>query len=885
MGPISSLVWDAIVSKVVNDCVDITKEKIKKANNNRRDKTVESRIYQFTVDVLNNMTCSHYEKEKKMDTIYDTVEKLLNSVKTAENVVEEKIVAILKPLKFVGTTNEDILQNFEEAFYKEITRKSNQDLVVIIGLKNSFNNKKNTLILLYKSDETIERLSKIEQMLQAISENKVYSHKEKENHEIISETKKYLDRWNSNMFLNNPNKRDKNPCIAIKLKEVYFDSQLPHYTWKDSKDIETDLKDLLSEYIIEDNEKMLLILGQPGIGKSTLITWITANYSNDNILVYTFSSLEDLVWQKQNNNDDIVDTIVKKLNLSYQELENKILVLDGFDEVNINSSARSNILNKVYSSWKSNILLKNTLLIITCRENYIQNIDKLRCTYITLQAWDEQQIDNFCNLYQEKTKIEISQDTRYNILKNKEILGIPLLLYMTLALNITIENEGSMVDVYDKIFALDGGIYDRCINNIEYGNSGIHRISIIKKQIHKLSRKIAIWMFEHEPVNAFIPITEYHRFCNNLDEELKNAQNESNFFTKDDILIGSFFKLIKHCEGNDTNQLYFVHRSIYQYFVAETIFSSIKYASKTLTDDSQKSLAKNIVQYLKIGEIGTDATICDFLKRKTLKLYQKFGEEKQKNFYEWLDNSVCRMIKVGMFYYTRGNISDYKNIIKKELTCFENLITIINLFLDICNRKFILQNVNMEMFSRYIFLLISKEKKHNLSRMYLNSIRLININLREANITKSNLESANLEGAILKGANLESANLENAILADTNLEGANLKGAILMNVDLEGANLKDANLKDANLKHVFLENADLTDADLEGTNLESAILIEANLKGANLKDANLKDANLEGANLKNANLEDVNLRGADLEGANLEDADFNYFILFYFMLF
>lgn len=34
-----------------------------------------------------------------------------------------------------------------------------------------------------------------------------------------------------------------------------------------------------------------------------------------------------------------------------------------------------------------------------------------------------------------------------------------------MALNISIEKNGSIVDVYDKIFSLEGGIYDRCIDN------------------------------------------------------------------------------------------------------------------------------------------------------------------------------------------------------------------------------------------------------------------------------------------------------------------------------------------------------------------------------------------------------------------------------------
>lgn len=191
-----------------------------------------------------------------------------------------------------------------------------------------------------------------------------------------------------------------------------------------------------------------------------------------------------------------------------------------------------------------------------------------------------------------------------------------------------------MVDIYDKIFALKGGIYDRCIENVKYDYNE-HRINVIKEQIHELSRRIAIWMFENEPEETFIPIEEYHNIYEELNKdykkELEITENKNNFFdifTQDNVLIDNFFKLIKHCEGTNTNQLYFVHRFIYQYFVAETISSSIKEASKTFTDDSQKILAKNIAQYLKIGKI--DNSIGDFLKQKILKLYRESNKEKQK---------------------------------------------------------------------------------------------------------------------------------------------------------------------------------------------------------------------------------------------------------------
>ena len=75
---------------------------------------------------------------------------------------------------------------------------------------------------------------------------------------------------------------------------------------------------------------MLLILGQPGIGKSTLITWIAANFSDrfDDILVYKFASdLANMDWK----NDRIYNRLLDELGFSYDDLKEKTLILDGFD--------------------------------------------------------------------------------------------------------------------------------------------------------------------------------------------------------------------------------------------------------------------------------------------------------------------------------------------------------------------------------------------------------------------------------------------------------------------------------------------------------------------------------------------------------------------------
>lgn len=54
--------------------------------------------------------------------------------------------------------------------------------------------------------------------------------------------------------------------------------------------------------------------------------------------------------------------------------------------------------------------------------------------------------------FQEAAKVNVSDYTINNLIENAEILGIPLILYMVLSLNISIDQKGSIVEIYDKNF-------------------------------------------------------------------------------------------------------------------------------------------------------------------------------------------------------------------------------------------------------------------------------------------------------------------------------------------------------------------------------------------------------------------------------------------------
>lgn len=165
---------------------------------------------------------------------------------------------------------------------------------------------------------------------------------------------------------------DENAGKNVKLRDVYIEAHLPHFVWRANKKETDGLKALLQKYTRNDYDRnqMLLILGQPGIGKSTLVTWMTANFPDraEDILVYQFTA--DLKNVDQYCLDQAQRQLsLGELKLSFDELDGKILILDGFDEINVGRD-RGELLEQINKDLNKVNLLHNVSLIITCREHY-----------------------------------------------------------------------------------------------------------------------------------------------------------------------------------------------------------------------------------------------------------------------------------------------------------------------------------------------------------------------------------------------------------------------------------------------------------------------------------------------------------------------------------
>lgn len=843
-------ILNGFVSKVMSDCIDISVKSIKNADENRKSysQNIQTRIYQLIIDALNEFTYNKYSGQGKL---YEAAESILKGLKTNEKEVVKSGLSI-----FISQVTDDICVDFLGTLRREICKDENRDLkdeIIIIRQKQMIediqegfrNNNQNHEKIDNKLDDAIKGINYIKEAMNNPKGHTV----EHDEIPVENRAEEYARKWDKNVFLNDFNEMDETKGKNIRLKDIYLKEHLPHFIWRKNRKTHIDLRTLLSKYVIStDEKKMLLILGQAGIGKSTLITWIMANLvkRKECILVYQFASdLKNVDWQ-----GDVLKEILKSLHLRHNELEDKVLILDGFDEIYANDD-REKILNKLKQELNDMGSLKKFSLIITCRENYIYKLQNIECDYITLQPWDERQIKSFCQIYEKESENKNSGTRINKIIENKEVFGIPLILYMTLALGITIEENGSIVDVYDQIFSLEkGGIYDRCIKDSRYGAE--HRINTAKWQIHQLSQKIAFWMFENNAEKAFISQEEYEKICTDVTNQ--SLQREADI--KRDLLIGNYFRLVKHCEGVGTEELQFVHRSIYEYFVAVYFFESVRKLS------SKGKVAGKLGELLKDGQLSKQ--MLEFIK-------YKFDNIKGHNLPDTVKNIFQIMLRDGMLYYTEER---YKNSIEREMNVFFNMLKVIHLW-----------NSELGELDNRIVLYLKYNEQNSLSlsgiklkRVELEEVNLMGANLggadlEGADLEKANLKRANLRGANLRGANLRRANLSDADLGRADLEGVDLEEADLSGTDLKEANLKRANLAGANLSKGFLEKADLSGVSLKGADLKKANLSGANLKGADLREADLMLAYLSGVELEKADLKGVDLRNLDLKGLDLKKAD------------
>lgn len=599
----------------------------------------------------------------------------------------------------------------------------------------------------------------------------------------------FAEKWKADLFLH------RSGCgRKLTLQQAFI---FPEYEINGQQydDLEQRLEDFW-----ESGQYSMLLLGTPGMGKTSIIAYLAEHYKEDSRML--FLRFKDLNMDAADE-INLLTAVCREMGCQSRELSGKKLIIDGFDEWRY-AGDKQRLLQEFMLDLMN---LDGVQILMTSRNNYVNLHDTEIDQVVKLLPFSKEKIGAFYQLF---FGINLSADTE---IRNLEVLGIPVILYMALSVGMDITAGISKCRLYEKIFALEGGIFDRFKTKGQKPyEDGSHPVQYAKRELKAVLQKLAfeIWRGNGKSVGS----TVYKDLVRSVMG--KNEQIVYDFPIKNLL--------------EDDGTVEFVHKSIYEYFTAEYMFMEMQ---RGLQSGCEEVMAGIFGDMLGFAELSDE--IYAFLEHLVCQSQRGYD-------WDFIYAVFLLMLKSGMtsFANTKSDI----NVVVRERRIFNDMLKIMHINHE---GQIPIGRDSGHEFACYLRL-SDWFTCPNLSRFALRDMCLSRVILRKANLDGADLSRADLSGADLGGATLH----------ETCLAGADLRGADLSGADLAGADLSGADLIEADLS-----GTDLTEADLGGADLGKVDLSGANLSGANLQMAFLHRADLSG----------TDLTGADLAGAELDEAD------------
>lgn len=701
---------------------------------------------------------------------------------------------------------------------------------------------------------------------------------------ISDDLYEYIKSYNRPLFLEDD--------TGVSLGDVYVDPVI--------EGTENRITDKIYDWYEYDYEKILIVKGAAGIGKTSLVsrliadTYGTSDFNNKLNKEKVFpiilrSNIE--YFENASSNKTPIAIIKDILDVRSEDIQNSLIILDGFDELALLSKG-FDCKKFLYDLIGDLENLETTKVLITSRP--MNEIDKdIENVEFKSVVWEKAQILAWCEKFKNVSEKDSEKHWCDSFIVNyddlaqndpngnkMDIFKAPMILYLACHSDSKISANETVGEFYDRVF--------RAIASREHLKKHIAP-NVLKNESEKeniinwqFTKELAYQMFLHDTLilsdSELIKNAE-KRTIEVLKEKRPNiATDEENF-----VIDKLKYLAVTHFAKETTNEkgIEFAHKTVYEYFTAvklyEDYFAEITedYPNnmKMKTDAFGNKITPlenvwvNIIEAFRYKSIaGEDKVIFDYLSNMARPIYNgKANDEGKgfdfKTFESYFIEGMVQKILADLTIKKRVNeyvVNDY--IIITQIQC------------AFCNLTWFLtghgynneENIDE---CKKILGFMSLFFNMNLSNWNLNQVGFARANLADSKLNNVNLKKAHMSDANLYGADLKYANLSGADMSGANLSKADLSGA-----DMSGANLIKADLNGADLSGANMSRADLHGADLSGTCLNGADASGANMSRADLRGADLSEARLNGANLNGVCLNGAYLNGADLNRVDLSEA-------------
>ena len=647
------------------------------------------------------------------------------------------------------------------------------------------------------------------------------------------------------------------------------------------------------------NAKLLVLLGQPGQGKTSFCTRVIHDFLKSDNYRWTkkcyFLRLRDLPKAKEfigHPIEEVKKYFQREYDLDFYP-ENALLILDGLDELCMSAGLTNleikELINDIYRMLQKEH--RSLHCIITSRYNYfnINDIDGQKAWIVKLNelslnqqiTWlgDYKQFHPKALLTIEKLQ-EVNKTNNKNFKPIRELINQPILLHLIAKIDLEINAKDNRAAIYQKLFDT--------LSNQSWNKEAKDRYTDeftserLRTYLSSIAYHIYISDYEYIKRNDLEQLEETEDFigdCLQTDIELSQALKE--------VLVSFYFRNRKKEAEDDFEKdkenyaVEFMHKSLQEYLVAEYLYKTIREEFLETKRNSKKYIINNWEAALKfIWELCSHQRLSDEVRDYLLETIQNdTGTRDKLELATRMAYFLDDLLKQQFIWVYEASEINYQPI-EKGVTCFYTYWQILSHLQEKpLSQKdyFYYFNIKSQSYFTAMLQITSYYKYYNVNLKYLD---LSNIQIYGWIGFYINLQNTNLRGGEFHGANFSRGNLSNSDLTGIDLSYSNLSNVKLDNSDLRYSSLNRVNLRNGSLRDSNLSNATLNSTNLNGVDLRNAILYRANLGEADISEANLVKINLEEASLNRANLSEselqsANLKGADMREANLSLADFS----------
>lgn len=637
----------------------------------------------------------------------------------------------------------------------------------------------------------------------------------------------YYQEFRSPLFLEG---NRKNPATL----EYMYCSPVIHANKKN-----TPAADIINNWFYYDDEhRVLLLFGDAGVGKSSLCRKMVRDAADPDAKNREFTiPLEKLhiiplrdkigeleTWVEGRSIKKLLETLFE---IKQWPIENELFVLDGLDEVEVLSSKfpLTTFLSNLHTMSECGIKIlitsrKTDLIVLYGTENYTN--DHMQCFAL---SWTKETVHKWCNKYKnyqsdpffdkwmedflvfyDSLPEEKSHDER------REILQIPVILYIVCSSRIKVTENSSIGSIYDQAFRT-------LLHRKHITEDTAHEVIMKTKEddrisdIEGLPKKEALirqvqWQFTKELAFQMYLHNTMTLSDKKQPDAIANAKSRTIAILKqndvqipDDYQINTkaYFAVFHFArEKSDETGVVFAHKTVYEYFTAVKLYEDflcmkdeISYSLDSIWDMlvgafRYKSIDKYVLEYLKtLHEKDFSSafeTMSEYFYQGIRQQYiiSKLFSASPIPYYDSISRNLLPLDSLNLLFSNLTNYMTYRGFQNDQ---FNNDRT--RCQFDNCMRVLLQRSSGKKADEINL-------SNWNLSNCDLRGVRLefailLNVNLRNASLIGANLLHAQLKGAHLEGAHLEGANLKDADLSNAHLEGARLDCAYIVNTKWEGA--------------------------------------------------------------------------------------------------